>query len=269
MPLPDYNRQFVEKVKRGEPIYNDAAKYEISVKELANITLPLNAKQYWRVVGIHHLTGAENMGNHHIYADVLDGTGRRINQARLVMTQGNSAPQYAVVDKPANEAGTNFVMWSNTLGTVAVSYPANAPLPSESVSGIRSTHPDEEIGNTWGHHSFYVVFQLTTIPAPKEEEIKPTSPETTETSETGQPTGEPALTLEETIAAVGQPDIIPLNPNAMFYKIARERNLGERLTKEYDAEYDGQTYRAQIYERGIVYAKVGDWGNVKIIPRAN
>lgn len=262
MGLPDYNRQFVEKVKRGEPIYNDAAKYEVVVKELAGTTVPLNAKQYWRVVGVHHLTGAENMGNHHVYCDVLDGTGRRINQARLMMTEGTSPPQFAVVDKPANEAGTNFVMWSNTHATVAVSYPANTPLPSESVSGIRSTHPDEEIGNTWGHHSFYVVFQLTTIPESKPAE--PTKPDVTETT-----TGEAALTLEETIAAVGQPDIIPLNPNAMFYKIARERNLGERLTKEYDAEYDGKTYRAQIYERGIVYAEVGDWGNVKIIPRTN
>ncbi len=260
MGLPDYNRQFVEKVKRGEPIYNDAARYEVAVKEFSDITLPINAKQYWRVVGVHHLTGAENMGNHHIYCDVLDGTGRRINQARLMMTQGTSAPQFAIVDKPANEAGTNFVMWSNTLGAVSVSYPANAPLPSESVSNIRSTHPDEEIGNTWGHHSFYVVFQLTTIPE-SEPPKPPTPPDDAD--------GEAPLTLEETIAFVGQPDIIPLNPNAMFYKIARERNLGERLTREYDAEYDGKTYRAQIYERGIVYAQVGDWGNVKIIPRTN
>ena len=261
MGLPDYNRQFLEKTKRAEPPYNDAAKYDVSIQELAKTTVPLKAKQYWRVVGVHHLTGPENMGNHHVFCDVLDGTGRRIHQARLSLTQGTSPPLFAIVDKPANEAGTNFPLWSSTRATVAVSYPPDAPLPSESVTGIRSDHADEEIGNTWGHHSFYVVFQLTNIPETTADP-KPNKP-------AKPPVDSPPLTLEETIALVGHPDIIPLNPNAMFYKIAQERNLGERLSKEYDAEYDDKQYRAQIYERGIVYAEVGDWGNVKIIPRTN
>ena len=68
---------------------------------------------------------------------------------------------------------------------------------------------------------------------------------------------------------VGQPLIIPLNPAAGFYKIAKQQNLGERLTKEYDLEYESRKFRAQIFEKGIVYAEVGDWGNIKIIPRTN
>lgn len=260
MALPDYNRQFLEKVKRGEPVFNNATNYNVETKSLSEITIPVTAKQYWRVVGVYHLTGAENMGNHHVYADVLDGDGRRVNQSRLVLTQGNAAPVYAVVDKPANEAGTNFPLWSTTRATVAVSYPVDNPLPSESVSGIRTDHADEEVGNTWGHHSFYVVFQLTTIPEPADKtEEQPSDGSDTETP----------LSLEETIALVGQPKIIPLNPNAMFYKIAQSKKLGERLTKEYDVDYLGKTYRAQVYENGIVYAEVGDWGNVKIIPRTN
>jgi hypothetical protein len=259
MALVDYNRQFVDKVQRNEPIYNNTERYGLTLKQLKDITVSLNSKQYWRVIGVHHLTGAENMGNHHVYCDVLDGTGRRINQARLILEQGSSAPQFAVVDKPANEAGTNFVMWSNTRATVSISYPANNPLPSESVTGLRSDLPDEEIGTTWGHHSFYVVFQLTNIPKSAPPEPKEKLPVV----------GNPALSLEETVAAAGQPNIIPLNPNAMFYKIAQQRQLGERLTSEYDVEYDDRQFRAQIYERGIVYAEVGDWGNVKIIPRSN
>jgi hypothetical protein len=262
MVLTDYNRQFVEKIQRKEPIYNNTERYGIAIKQLKDITVPLNAKQYWRLIGLHHLTGQENKGNHHIYCDVLDGTGRRINQARMQLQQASSAPEYAVVDKPANEAGTNFVMWSNTRATVSVSFPADSPLPSEAVSGLRSDLPDEEIGTTWGHHSWYLVFQLTNIPQPG------SKPKTIDAGE--QPgTGDPALTLEETVAAAGQPNIIPLNPNAMFYKIAQLRQLGERLTSEYDVEYDDRKFRAQIYERGIVYAEVGDWGNVKIIPRTN
>lgn len=262
MNVPSYNKQFLQKAKSGEPIYNDAARYGVQVKTIDQLSVPLNSQQYWQAIGIHHLTGAENMGNHHVYVDVVDGDGKRLNGARVVLTQSNTAPLYAVVDKPPNEAGTNFPMWSNTRGTVAVAWPTDNPLPSEEVGVLRSDHPDEEVGNTWGHHSFYVVFQLATVA-----ETTSTTPEQP-TTPPEPPTG-PPLSLEETIAAVGQPKIIPLNPDAMFYKIAKQQNLGERLSSEYDADYEGRSYRAQIYEKGIVYAEIGDWGNVKIIPRTN
>jgi len=262
MNVPAYNKQFLEKVKSEEPIYNNATKYGVQVKTLDDTGVPLEAKQYWRVIGVHHLTGAENMGNHHAYCDVVDADGKRIQSARVVLEQSNTAPLFAVVDKPPNEAGTNFPMWSNTRATVSVAWPADNPLPSEKVGVLRTDHPDEEVGNTWGHHSFYVVFQLATIS--KTETTAPQQPKKPAEPPSGLP-----LSLEETIALVGQPSIIPLNPEAMFYKIAKEQGLGERLTAEYDAEYQGKTYRAQIYEKGIVYAEVGDWGNVKVIPRTN
>jgi hypothetical protein len=255
MALPDYNRQFVETVRSSGAIFNNAARYGIQVKPVGDTT----AQQYWRVIGIHHLTGPENMGNHHAYIDVLDEEGRRINGARLVLTQEGAAPQRVVIDKPANEAGTNFPMWSNTRATVAV----DGPLPSEAVTGLRTDHADEGVGNTWGHHSFYVVFQRTTKPA-----SPPPVQETTPAATTGDKAAA-SPTLEETIAQVGQPLIIPLNPDAGFYKFAKQQNLGERLTSEYDVQHQGRSYRAQIYEKGIVYAEVGDWGNIKIIPRVN
>lgn len=259
MALPDYNRQFLTKVKSQEPIFNNAAKYGVTIKKLSEISVPLGAKKYWRVVGVHHLTGAENRGNHHVYCDILDEDGVRINNSKLVLTQGNAAPVFAVVDKPANEAGTNFPMWSSTRATVAV----KDSLPSEAVSGLRSDHADEEIGNTWGHHSFYVVFQRTAISTSDNE-----GDQTDGTGTDGDNEG-PPLTLEDTVALVGQPLIIPLNPDAGFYKIAKQQNLGERLSREYNVEYRSRNYRAQIYEKGIVYAEVGDWGNIKIIPRTN
>lgn len=259
MALPEYNRQFLTKVKSKEPVYNNAVDYGVKIKKLPEISVPLGAEKYWRVIGVHHLNGAENMGNHHVYVDVLDEDGVRMNGARLVLTQGNSAPVFAVVDKPANEAGTNFPMWSSTRATVAV----EDSLPSEAVTGLRTDHADEEIGNTWGHHSFYIVFQRTSIPTSDEEDSQ------AEEDRSGGETDGPPLTIEETVALVGQSLIIPLNPDAGFYKIAKQQNLGERLTREYNLEYQERSYRAQIYEKGIVYAEVGDWGNIKIIPRTN
>ena len=140
--------------------------------------------------------------------------------------------------------------------TVAVVWPDTAALPSEQVVGLSSAHPDEQVGNTLFHHSFYVVFQRTAIPEQGGTVVEHGGGSTT-------------LSLEDTIRLVGQPQIIPLNPDAMFYKVAKENGLGERLTAEYDVEYKGKAYRAQVFEKGVVYAPVGEWNKTAILPRAN
>jgi hypothetical protein len=56
---------------------------------------------------------------------------------------------------------------------------------------------------------------------------------------------------------------IPYNPDAAFARYAREHGLGAPLTIEAYGQVDG--YALQAYVGGIVYAKVGDWGNVKHI----
>ena len=255
--VTDYNQQFLAKVNQKEPVYNDAAaKYQVDIKFLSDIDVPENASKYWRVIGVHHLTGIENMGNHHIYCDVIDEEGKRLNRTRLVMFQANTDPVFAIVDKPANEAGTNFPLWKTDKAAVGVTWPDGNPLPSEQVTGLSTGHPDEEVGNTLFHHSFYVVFQRTDIPVDGEDGGTHGG-------------GSSQLSLEETVKLVGQSLIIPLNPDAMFYRIAKDRDLGERLTREYDLEYQGKTYRAQIYEKGIVYAPVGEWHKTDVIPRTN
>lgn len=128
------------------PGWNDAEeKYGVTVKR--------NPNAKWRIIGVHHLSGWENMGNHHIYCDVLDRDGKRINRGKLWLKQGNQNPVSAIVDKPPNEAGTNFPVWGATPVDVWVDG------DSDSVSGMRINHADEDTGNTIGHHSFYVVFQ--------------------------------------------------------------------------------------------------------------
>jgi hypothetical protein len=257
LDIKTYNRQFVDKVTKEEPVYNDAAAgYGVDIKFLANMDVPEDVTQYWRVIGVHHLTGGENIGNHHIYCDVLDEAGKRINGARLVMFQPNANPVFAVVDKPAHEPGTNFPLFKADRASVAVLWPDGQPLPSEQTLGLSSVHPDEEVGNTLFHHSYYVVFQRTAIPTDAKDKA--------EHGGGGSP-----LSLAETIRLVGQPLIIPLNPDAMFYKFAKDKGLGERLTYEYDVEYAGKPYRAQIFEKGIVYAPMGEWHLTDFIPRVN
>jgi hypothetical protein len=58
---------------------------------------------------------------------------------------------------------------------------------------------------------------------------------------------------------------IPLNPDAAFPKAAREHDLGNPVTPEFDFMVNDHPHRGQGFSRGIVYCRVGSWGDVKII----
>jgi hypothetical protein len=56
---------------------------------------------------------------------------------------------------------------------------------------------------------------------------------------------------------------IAFNPDAGFPRYARQNNLGSPLTGEFDVDWRGRTYRVQGFTGAIVYAEVGDWGNIQ------
>jgi len=56
---------------------------------------------------------------------------------------------------------------------------------------------------------------------------------------------------------------IPFNAAAAFPKYAREHELGNPETKEFDFEHRGVNYRGQGFSKAIVYCVVGDWGNIQ------
>ena len=103
------HNQWLE-IFQSQPGYNDALAYGVTV------TSPQSSK--WRVLGIHHLTGDENNGNHNIYFDVLDKDGQRINGARIKWgwegMRPNEHPNDVIVDKPPNEPGANLPAVSYT-----------------------------------------------------------------------------------------------------------------------------------------------------------
>lgn len=137
-----------------EPEGNDAAAYGVSIVE-ADVP---PGETYWRAARVHHLTPTENGGNHHIYFDVLDEAGQRINGARVRITW-DGGEDYVNVDKPANEPGANFPMWRGQVCRTELE-----GLPSDQVLGLKSGHPDEAPGNTWFHHSFLVVYERAVKP---------------------------------------------------------------------------------------------------------
>ena len=133
-----------------EPI-NDATAYGVEIT--AAEVLPGAA--YWRAIRVHHLTPAENHGNHHIFLDALDEAGVRIDGAKARVTWP-AGEQTITVDKPPSEPGANFPMWKWQICAIEM-----LDLPSDQVTNLHTGHPDEPpgTGNTLFHHSFQVDFQ--------------------------------------------------------------------------------------------------------------
>lgn len=148
---------------------NEAAEYGVSIvpaRENPN-------KIIWRCIGIHHLTGPENGGNHHVYLDVLDEKGKRIEGARLMVINNGKVPYQVMIDKPTNEAGANIPMYFNDTLSVYVA----GDIPGDKVEGFHTRHEDEEPGTSRGHHSFYVVWQRQVATEPEPEPEEPEQPE--------------------------------------------------------------------------------------------
>jgi hypothetical protein len=141
---------------------------------------------YWKALGVYHLLPQENLGNHHVYLDVLDEAGQRI-QSPVVWAgwtwEGRRPEEPAPpipLDKPLNEAAGNLAMFKGQNISIWIQGQApNANDVSDRVENLSILHPDERspegiLGNSIGHHSFYIVFQRarkgtpTTPPTPGE-----------------------------------------------------------------------------------------------------
>lgn len=109
----------------------------------------------WSVLGVHKLTGDENRGNHHVYFDVIDGGNNRQNRVPVdwgwVGMRPDEEPGPVFADKPLNELPNiqidrGQIIWMQ-IGN------------GDKVDGFRFDFPGNESGNSWGHHSYYVVFK--------------------------------------------------------------------------------------------------------------
>jgi hypothetical protein len=138
-------------------VVNDAAAYGVVVVPAEVVP----GQIFWKVVVVHHLTPAENRGNHHIFVDVVDENDKRIYGARVKMTWQTGSGINAI-DKPPNEAGTNFPMWKNQVCNIEVV----DGLVSDRVLNLHTNHPDEGDGNTVFHHSFFVKFKKARYDGP-------------------------------------------------------------------------------------------------------
>src|SRR5437588_4817457 len=128
----------------GNPMSErDITKYGASIVHAA----VASGAKYWKIVDAYHLSGQQNRGNHNLFVDVLNADGTRRNGAHCNLFFGEHS-NVLTVDKPANEPGTNAPMFRGNFYDIE-----GADLPSDKAIHFNTEWPDEEEGNTNGHHS--------------------------------------------------------------------------------------------------------------------
>jgi hypothetical protein len=149
---------------------NDAGDfYGVSIVRARSITA-------YRCIGTYHLTPTENGGRQNIFVEVLDEHGKRDRSPMLNWTVSLDYPmQSKPLDKPDNEPAADIPMSPHDTVTVRI----NDGKPggdSDSVGNLHTRHMRHGTGDTWGHNSFYVVFQRQSAIMPELPPIEPPTP---------------------------------------------------------------------------------------------
>lgn len=96
-------------------------------------------------------------------------------------------------------------------------------------------------------------------------------PEVAKVTVSGQPTSPSAQTLSaldnSALARAKQETWMPVNNQGALWKFAKSMNLQDQQTNELTFTFSGEQYVCQVFNLGIVYCKVGDWGNIKILKK--
>lgn len=160
--LQHYIAQFI-----AHPGSNDAIIYGVRIQ-----TMP---GAQWRCIGVHLLTGPENGGQHNVFIEPLDATGKRVAECVAAWQwegqhQGEMAPD-TPLDKPPGEVAGNIPLGPGQIATVWLTQ--QHKVISDKVSGLTTAPNIPDVpGATRFHQSYLVVFQRggnTSPPPPPDE----------------------------------------------------------------------------------------------------
>jgi hypothetical protein len=153
------HKELIERFLQSELPINAATHYGVEILPVVSQPVP-NGSWYWKVLGVYHLLPEENLGMRNLFLEVIDTEGTRMQSEiawRWEGQQPHEKPRPVLLDKPDNEPGGNIALDFGQTVTAWV----DGTIPSEAVAKVHTRHPDEPMGNSIGHHSFFVVWQLT------------------------------------------------------------------------------------------------------------
>ncbi|MBN1218710.1 MAG: hypothetical protein JXM69_07270 [Anaerolineae bacterium] len=269
--------------------FDDRFKYLKPQVFLAPVDDP--TKPHWRLVEARWADEQEAQGRAYVFVKALDEAGQPIEGATFQADRGDAIDR-AQTKGSLDQYWGNYLM-TGLLGTYKISM-SDGFLPSDRLINVgmgSEAQPQAYIAT-----SFFLTFQKV------EEEVRPlpSSPEVAE-PEPVQPAPAPLPTPEpepvpmpapapvpalapvpapappsvppppdtglasakDALIEAARPYIFPVNRASDLYQYACAHRLGDFLSAEFPVAYEGVTYRAQVFEKGIVYVPADGDGPVK------
>jgi hypothetical protein len=195
----------------------------------------------WAATAARYQDEDEAQGQHHIWFTVLDDSGKPRGNVRVFVDW---------VGRDKEDPPTSRLTGAD--GRANVDIYANLDITKKNgpyftyVEGKDQSDIIAGMGLPEHHH---VNFLLTFAPR----SIAPIPPP-------------PPQNVEEAILAKARTvEWMPVNNGGALWNFAKANGLQDQQTDELKTTINGQDYLLQVFNLGIVYAKLGDWGNIKII----
>ncbi len=159
--LQPFSNSAYIKYRATRQVSNDAESFDIQVQTFEN--------SIWKVIGVHHLSPAENKSMHHLYVDILDKHGRKYATDVWLRFQAEGQEPFIQKASSVNRPAGTFPLMGFTAIAISIAGTSlNSVDASEQVMNIHTGHPDDgnDSGNSFAHHSFFVVFMATSLHLP-------------------------------------------------------------------------------------------------------
>lgn len=200
-----------------------------------------NANGKWSATQVRYQDDQEAQGQHHIWFTVLDDTNKpRANVKVFVDWVGRDADDPPTSRLTGADGRANVDIYAN-LDPAKKNGPYFAYVEGADQSDIVAG-----MGLPLKHH---VNFLLTYAPRNAVPEPPP-------------PPQDVPTAIEQKARSVTW---MPVNNGGALWNFAKANGLQDQQTDEIQVNINGQDYLLQVFNLGIVYAKMGDWANIKII----
>lgn len=212
----------------------------------------------WEVTAARYQDEDEAQGQHHIWFTLLDEQNKPKAGVKVFVDWiGRDADDPATARLTDANGKANVDIYAN-LDITKKNGPYFAYVEGQDLSDVVAG-----MGLPEHHHvNFLLTFApRVAVPSPTPAPPPPTPAPLASPAPPPLPQDVPTAILEEAKSV----SWMPVNNGAALWNFAKANGLQDQQTDEVTVTINGQEYVLQVFNLGIVYAKMGDWGNIKII----